>query len=390
MATAEMKAIAVLALLGITTSILYYFAATLAAVRFRRAATQPAPALPKIAPRVAVLKPLHGRSSALAENLTSYLESDYPRTEFYFAVADYEDPATEVPVALRAQYQFAPITLLVGEEPDCMNRKVGKLIRMSERAVRAEIFVLSDADIAVTRDHLRRVVGELAADERVGVVTCLYRARPAGPLASRLEALFANTDFAPQVMLSASIEPIRYALGATIAIKRSALDRLGGFRRLKDLLADDYYLGKFTAEAGYEVRLSTSIVTTRCEEQRFGDFWRHQLRWARTYRTTRPASLATIMLHGPSWALLFLLATGFSAVGCVALVTVLAARIAMARFMIRQILGLRDLGGEAWLVPLKDLLMTGIWFASLVGNEVEWGGRRLRILAGGAMREAND
>ncbi len=129
---------------------------------------------------------------------------------------------------------------------------------------------------------------------------------------------------------------------------------------------------------------------TCCEERRFADFWRHQLRWARTYRTTRPASLATIILHGPSWALLFLLATGFSSLGCVALVTVLVARIAMARFMICRILGLSDLGREAWLVPLKDLLMTGIWFASLAGNEVEWGGRRLRILAGGAMREAND
>jgi ceramide glucosyltransferase len=385
-----MNAIAAVAALGIVTSLLYYIAATLAALRFHRAAGRPAPALPKIAPRVAVLKPLRGRSSTLGENLTSYLESDYPRAEFYFAVADYEDPATEVPVALRAQYQFAPITLLVGEEPGCMNRKVGKLIRMAERAARAEIFVLSDADIGVTRDHLRRVVAELAADDRLGVVTCLYRARPAGSLASRLEALFVNTDFAPQAMLSAAIEPVRYALGATIAIKRAALDKLGGLRRLKDLLADDYYLGRFAADAGYNVRLSGSIVTTCCEERRFGDFWRHQLRWARTYRTTRPASLATIILHGPSWALLFLLATGFSLLGCAALVAVLTARIAMARFMISRILGLRDLGREAWLVPLKDLVMTGIWFASLASNEVEWGGRRFRILSGGAMREAHD
>jgi len=385
-----MNVVAVVALLGVITSLLYYAAATIAAIRFRRAAGRPAPPLPKVAPRVAVLKPLRGRSATLPANLTSYLESDYPRTEFYFAVADYEDPATEVPVALRTQYHFAPITLLVGEEPECMNRKVGKLIRMAERAARAEIFVLSDADIAVTRDHLRRVVGELAADDRIGVVTCLYRARPAGSLASRLEALFVNTDFAPQVMLSAAIEPVRYALGATIAIKRAALDALGGFRRLKDLLADDYYLGKFATDAGYEVRLSSSIVTTCCEERRFGDFWRHQLRWARTYRTTRPASLATIILHGPSWALLLLLATGFSGFGCAALATVLAARIAMAHLMIRRILGLHDLGRDAWLVPLKDLIMTAIWFASLASNEVEWGGRRLRILAGGAMREAND
>jgi hypothetical protein len=38
-------------------------------------------------------------------------------------------------------------------------------------------------------------------------------------------------------------------------------------------------------------------------------------------------------------------------------------------------------------VPVKDLVMTGIYFASLLGNTVRWGGRRFKLLAGGAMRE---
>ena len=153
----------------------------------------PAPAA-QIPPRVAVLKPLRGRSNSLAENLTSYLESAYPRTEFYFAVADYEDPATEVPVALRQRYQFAPYA--AGRRRTRLHESQSRQAYPDGRARRASRdFVLSDADISVKRDHLRRVVGELVADEKVGIVTCLYRARPAGPLASRLEALFVNTDF---------------------------------------------------------------------------------------------------------------------------------------------------------------------------------------------------
>ncbi len=384
-----MNVFAAAGFVGVSTSLLYYATATCAALRFSRLARQPAPSLPKIAPRAAVLKPLRGRSAHLADNLASYLESDYPRAEFYFAVSGYEDPAAAVPAALRTQYQFAPITLVVGEEPGCANRKVGKLIRMAERATRAEIFVLSDADIEVDRQHLRHLIGELAADERTGVATCLYRARPSSSLASRLEALFVNTDFAPLIMVSAMIEPIRYAMGATIAIKRAALEAIGGFQRIKDLLADDYYLGKFATDAGYEVKLSTSIVTTVCENRSFRDFWNRQTRWARTYRTTRPASLATIILHGPSWALLLLVASGFSLFGWAALAAVLAARIAMSRFMIRRVLGLSELGREAWLVPLKDLIMTVIWFASLASNDVEWAGRRLRILGDGTMREVS-
>src|SRR5262249_48104298 len=153
------------------------------------------------------------------------------------------------------------------------------------------------------RDHLHRVVNELDADERIGLVTCLYRAKAYRGLASRLGALFVNTDFVPLVMISKTIEPLRYSLGATVAIKRTALEAIGGFQRLKDLLADDYYLGKFASDQGYRIGLSNSIVTIGSEERHFADFWNHQLRWMRTYRTTRPISLATIVLHGPFWAL---------------------------------------------------------------------------------------
>jgi len=33
--------------------------------------------------------------------------------------------------------------------------------------------------------------------------------------------------------------------------------------------------------------------------------------------------------------------------------------------------------------------MTGIWFASFASNKVTWGGRRFRILSGGAMQEVD-
>ena len=135
---------------------------------------------------------------------------------------------------------------MVGEEPDCSNRKVAKLVKMADRAEKAEVFVLSDADVSVERDYLKRIVGELISDEKIGIVTCAYRARPGGSFASRLEALYVNTDFLPQILLAEMIEPMHYALGATIAIKRRVLEATGGFRAVKDLLADDFYLGNFT------------------------------------------------------------------------------------------------------------------------------------------------
>jgi ceramide glucosyltransferase len=372
---------------ALLVSIFYYAAATAAAIRFARRTSAPLPSLPKVPPRVAVLKPLHGSSNSLAANLVSFLEIAYPRAEFYFGVESYEDTAAEIPVALRQRYQYANITLMIGAEPNCSNRKIAKLVKMADRAEKAEIFVLSDADVSVDRDYLKRVVGELMADEKVGIVTCAYRARPGGSFASRLEALYVNTDFLPQILLAEMIEPMHYALGATIAIKRKVLEAAGGFRAVKNMLADDFYLGNFVNSQGYEIKLSNSIVTLTCEEKSFGDFWHHQLRWARTYRTVRPISIATILMHGPFWALMLLAATRGSAAGFAALVLVVAARMAMSAAIVGWVLKMPEMLSELWLVPFKDLIMTGVWFASLLSNKVMWAGRQFKVIRGGVMRE---
>jgi ceramide glucosyltransferase len=382
-----MNLLAVFSAACCVVSLLYYIAASVIGMRFaRRASSKPA-ATPKIAPRVAVLKPLHGSDGHLPDNIISYLELEYPKAEFIFGVSSYDDAAAATVVSLKAQYPFRQITLAVGEESGCENRKVAKLIGMAERAARAEILLLSDADVSVDRDHLRRIVTEFNADESIGLITCLYRAKSSGGLVSRLGALFVNTDFVPLVMVSTTVEPARYSLGATVAIKREALEAIGGFQRLKDLLADDYYLGKFASDSGYKIRLSSSIVTVMNEDHRFAEFWNRQVRWARTYRTTRPISLATIVLHGPFWALLLLAAERCSIPALTLFAAVIATRIVSSRIIIGKVLGLIDQRRDAWLAPLKDLVMTAVWTASLFSNEVLWRGRRLRIQPDGTMRE---
>jgi ceramide glucosyltransferase len=376
-----------LAAVAVCVSMFYYIAATVAAIRFGKRTTSPLPPLPKVPPRVTVLKPLHGSSNSLAANLVSFLEISYPRAEYYFGVESYEDSAAEIPVALRQRYQYANMTLLVGGEPNCSNRKISKLIKMVDRAEKAEVFVLSDADVSVDRDYLKRIVGELMSDEKIGIVTCAYRARPGGSFASRLEALYVNTDFLPQILFAEMIEPMHYALGATIAIKRNVLEAAGGFRAVKNMLADDFYLGNFTNARGYEIKLSDSIVTLTCEEKSLAEFWHHQLRWARTYRTVRPISIATILMHGPFWALMLLVTTRGSAAAFAVLALVVAARIAMSAAIVGRVLKMPEMLIDLWMVPFKDLIMTGVWFASLFSNKVKWAGRRFKVIRGGAMRE---
>src|SRR5580698_3618115 len=158
----EMKFLELVSIAGILCSTIYYLAAIVAGLVFVHRSNSAPRELPKIPPRVAILKPLRGVSEHLRENIISFLEMAYSRVEFIFGVTSYEDRAIDVPVSLRAPYQFANMTVTVGDEPGCSNRKIAKLIRMAERASdKTDIFVLSDADISVEPDHLKRIVAEL-------------------------------------------------------------------------------------------------------------------------------------------------------------------------------------------------------------------------------------
>ena len=119
---------------------------------------------------------------------------------------------------------------------------------------RCPILLVNDSDISVEQDYLRSVVAPLE-DPRVGVVTCLYRARAeSGP--SRWEAIGLATEFAPSVLVARLIGESGFALGSTMVFRAEQIRQIGGFEAVEDYLADDYQLGAHIAALGYKVALA--------------------------------------------------------------------------------------------------------------------------------------
>src|SRR5215467_7269451 len=81
---------------------------------------------------------------------------------------------------------------------------------------------------------------------------------------------------------------MKFAIGPTIAARREALQRIGGFDRLKDYLAEDFVMGKLVADSGAGVILSSYVIEHRIGSQNFTANLRHRLRWNRSTRRSRP------------------------------------------------------------------------------------------------------
>ena len=333
-------------------------------------------------PPVTVLKPLKGPAIALYETLASFCRQDYPGFQIVFGVEDPADPAVAIVQRIRRDFPNVDMVLSVGRVPGA-NRKVANLCQMMRHA-RHGILVMSDSDIRVRHDYLRTLVAPLAADPAVGLTTCLYRGRAPLGLPSVVESLFINTDFMPMVLSAQIVQKFEYAYGASIALRRDALDAIGGFAAIADHLADDYQLGNRIAKLGYCLVLLPYVVETVLDSVTFGDVWRHQLRWARTYRVCQPAGwFFSILTHATTFGVLAALLVG-GAAGAAVLAGTLALRLGTLA-LILGMLGDRRSRRRLWLVPPKDLVSTAVWLGAWTGREVAWSGQRLHVAPDGRM-----
>jgi ceramide glucosyltransferase len=310
----------------------------------------------------------------MLQSFRSHAEQSYPDFELIFGVSDARDPACGVVRQLQEEYPNRAIKLIVCEQALGSNVKVSNLAQMLSAATHENLLV-NDSDIRVPPDYLQQVIAPLA-DPQVGLVTCLYRAEPAGTIGSRLEALSIATDFVPGVLAARFLENgLRFGLGSTLAFRSEDLAAIGGFEAILDYLADDYELGRRIAAIGKRVELSSTTVTTFLPAYTLSQFWRHQLRWSRTIRDARHWGYAgLIFTFGLPWSIVMLFASRGALWAWILFALTYATRLTVGLITATQVLNDRHVMRNIFWLPARDLIAPIVWAAGLIGNHIHWRG----------------
>lgn len=359
----------------------YYLLSIVAGFRFfsRPRASEPGEFLP-----VSIMIPLHGADFNAYQNYAELCRQDYPVYQIVFGVRDSRDSSVPIVRKLISDFPYRDIALVISDKTIGQNLKVSNLENMLAR-VKHEQIVIVDSDIRVGRDHLRKVLAPLS-DPRVGLVTCLYRAAETPDFAAKLEAVGITAEFAAGVLMAWMLEGVKFALGSTMATTRTRLEAIGGFHALGDYLADDFMLGNLIERDGYEVRLSHHVVETAMQPAGVRGMMRHQMRWARSTRISRPIGyLGLLLTYGTALALLNVAVDRASTFSLMLLAATLVIRLTMGWMIGVHWLGDRTLKKYFWLVPVRDLLSFLIWCVSWVGSRVEWRGRLFEVARDGKM-----
>lgn len=335
--------------------------------------------------KVSVLIPVCGVDEGAHKNWASFCQQDYEHYEVLFGVMNPQDPAVPILEEVVAKFpERARLHFCLKVRG--VNHQISNLMHLLEVA-QHEVVIFADSDIRVSSDYLRRVTPPLA-DASIGVVTCGYVDRAPKFLGAALASLGRCIDFIPSVLVARSLEGgLRFALGPTIATRKSVLAEFGGLQSVVNRIGSDYHIGKMAHAAGYRVELSKYILENNCGRETFWQVFQRELRWARTIRWNRGLQYYGLgCSYGTVYCIPLLLLSGQKWAVVVCLVT-LTVRVIQALVSIHR-LGCPNLLRWLWALPIRDVMSFAIWVTGTFGQSINWRGRRLRVGVGGTLKES--
>jgi len=325
---------------------------------------------------ISILKPLCGADDGLAENLRQFATLPYPNYELLLGVKNAQDAA--YPLAMDAVRRWPHrVKLFLQRGEPGLNPKVNQLCTLEMEATK-EIILVSDSNTRVPDGFLEEIASIFESDPEVACTCNPIVGIGEEKLGSALDHIYL-TGVLTAGMVAAKAMGKDIVVGKSMALRRSDLERMGGFHAARNYLAEDYVLGLKISEIGKKVRICRLPVYQVSQKRSYSEFLSRHRRWSIIHRTAiAPTTYFGEGLMNPiPWTLLALLCypsrpTLLAFVACWAVKAMLDAG---ALRLHRPAFGLRT----PLLVLLKDLSVFSAWCHGVFRRTVVWRGNRLRV-----------
>jgi ceramide glucosyltransferase len=321
-------------------------------------------------PPISVLRPVKGLDEGMYENLVALARQDYPQFEIVICAEDPGDPALECARRLQAEFPEVRIVVCAGSAQGGLNPKVRLLDAMARQA-RFDTLLISDSNVRPGPDYLARIACAIPDGENA-MVSCLVAGIAEHSPGAAMENLHLNAYIAPSVAL-ADAAGCACVIGKSMLFRRSDLMRLGGFDPVRDVLAEDYLLGRTFQRAGGSVVLAPEVAPVFNQRRTIRDFLGRHLRWCQMRFLVSPLTFVLEPLLNPTPMWLALAGAGSPALGAAGV----AAKAVMDLVTSKRLSGRWPSAWSLFLVPVKDLLMLAVWAAAFFHRRICWRGNEL-------------
>ncbi len=363
-------------LLGCSATAFVFFAIGVVAT-LRHTTRRPFSLADDAYPAISLLKPLKGTEEALEANLRSFFEQDYPAPfEVVFAITTPDDPGLVVARAIAAEYEI-PWRVVFSDPEFGLNPKVANLAG-ALRVARYDLVLQSDANVRVRPDYLRRVVAELISEDAQLLSSMVTGGgeRSVGALLDNLQLC----AFTAPGTCAALYVGIVCVIGKSMLFYKKDLEEVGGLESVRDVLAEDYVLGRAFQKAGKRVLLSTTTAQNINVDSSIEHFVSRHARWLKMRAVVHvPGFVLDLFANPTGLALLAFLTSGFDWRFGLTLVAIATLKANGDAFLVKRTRGVPLSTKHRFMAPLRDILMLAIWPYAAFSRSIEWRGTRLRL-----------
>jgi ceramide glucosyltransferase len=338
-------------------------------------------------PPISLLKPIKGLEEGLDENLESYFRQDYPGVlEIIFSAESLDDPGMDVARAVAARHPAIPARFVESDPDFGLNPKVANLAG-ALAAASHDLVLQSDANTRAKPDYLRRIVSELLAED-ASLLSSIVVGVGEESTGAAFENLHMTALIGTSTCTALHVAGVTCVIGKSMLFRKSELAALGGLRRVRNILCEDFILGRTYQEAGKRVVLSTTTIENVNVTNTVERFLSRHSRWLKMRAVIHFGSFVLDLFANPTaWALAAVMASGGHPVTLAALGLALPYKLAVDWALLRLARGEGMALQHFVLAPVKDILIGGMWFYCLASRSVTWRGRKLRFGKDSELRE---
>jgi ceramide glucosyltransferase len=328
-------------------------------------------------PPISILKPLKGLEDNLFGNLESFCVQDYPEYEVIFSLQDENDPAYKVARKVKEKFADKPISIVVERGNHGFNPKVNNLFSAYQQS-RYPTILISDSNIMVDPDYLRTIAKPIDNPD-VGLVCNLIKGIGGKTIGSTFENLHLNSFILGNICFLDRYLRIPCVVGKSMLMRKSDLEAIGGLGTVKDILAEDHFIGEKIRERKQRVVISNYLINNVNEYWGLPKFINRHVRWGKMrWKIGGMKYLLELTINPVFTASLPLLFFGPSE-KTLSVLTLVCLMKSIGDFYLAKKISAPMHPLIFLLSPIKDLLIGLIWFVPFADGTVIWRGNRYLI-----------
>jgi ceramide glucosyltransferase len=333
--------------------------------------------LPRSFPPVSILKPLKGLDDGLFDNLESFCNLDYPRYELIFTLQNQNDPAHRVVRKIKEKYSSKDITIIVEHCNEGLNPKVNNLMPAYKRA-KYDLILISDSNVRVDTDYLSAITRHME-DPTVGLVSNMIRGVSGRSLGALMENLHLNSFIVGSVCVLDKYLKMPCVVGKSMLMRKTELEAIGGFRSVKDFLAEDYIIGERIHGLGKRVVLSGHLINNVNEYWGIKKFINRHTRWGKLrWQIGGIKYFSELFSNAVFMSFVAMVIMPITKVSLLLAATVGSLKVVHDFYIGNKLRA--DMNPLLYfLSPVKDLIIGFVWFVPILSNTVAWRGNRYII-----------